>query len=567
MSVITGRHSVRFGVDFLRQLARQHPPFNERGLFRYRASTGVTALANFTDDFGGSGGSLTRVFGDSIYHPNLLRQAYFVQDNWKTTSSLTLNLGLRYENFGQPANTFKIPAFTNYDPVNFAQPNKVNSDNNNFGPTVGFAWNPHFTSGLLGRLFGGGKTVWRGGYQITYDTFFNNLLSNIAGSSPNTLGGEINSVTSSTAPRGLGNFQAQFATITAPPAKATNPQNNLFDPSIRNPYTQRWSFGFQRELPGSLLMDLAYVGSVGHKLFQSLDVNPIVSPGPPAVRFVNTVGPRTIRASSANSAYHSLQLNVRRRYASTPAGPLLLDASYTWSHFIDNVSDVFQSDSTPSSFQSAPQVLGFSPRIDRASSDYDRRHRFVISYAWEIRGPKTGVLGQTLGGWTLAGVTQLQTGAPFTVNNGADRNGDGQYAPDRPEIGNPNALITTRAQINGKTCPATGFLNPDTRACVTPNDVFWVQGTGAPGSGTAGRNLVRGPGFVQFDLDVVKRFSLTERVKLEYRSEILNLFNHENFDGLGVEKSVASSSAGTFLDFHQTEAVGRSIRMGLKLLF
>lgn len=573
MSIISGRHTYRFGVDFLRQLARQRPPFNERGTFNYNPSTGATALANFIDDFGGSGGSLTRVFGDPIYHPNLFRQAYFFQDTWKVKTSLTLDLGLRYENYGQPANVFKIPAFTNYDPVNFAQPNKVNRYDKNFGPVVGFAWNPHLSSGILGRVFGDGKTVWRGGYQISYDAFFNNLLSNIAGSSPNTLGGQINSVVSGTATRGLGNFQAQFATITATPAKATDPQNNLFDPNIRNPYTERWSFGFQRELPSGVIMDLAYVGSVGHHLFQSLDVNPIIAPGPPPVRFVSTVGPRTMRASSTNSAYHSLQLNVRRRYSSTAVGSLQFEGSYTWSHYIDNVSEVFATDSTPSSFQSLPQVLGFSPKVDRGSSDNDRRHRGVINYVWDIRGPKTGVVGEILGGWTIGGVAQFTTGVPITVANGADRTGTpfaafGQPAAARPDIGNPNAPITSRARIvSTGTCPK-GLQNPDTGACVSSNDVFWVQGTGLPGPQTAGRNIFNGPGSVQFDLDVIKRFRITERVNFEYRAEIFNLFNRQNFsryDLLGT--SVAGTAPGFFLNFHQIEALGRSMRMGLKLNF
>src|SRR5258706_238770 len=105
MSLVRGTHTFRFGVDFLRQLARQHPPFNERGSFVYAASAnGVTAFSNFLDDFGGNGGSLNRQFGSSIYHPNLFRQSYFFQDFLETTQNLTLYLRLRYQNFGTPVN-------------------------------------------------------------------------------------------------------------------------------------------------------------------------------------------------------------------------------------------------------------------------------------------------------------------------------------------------------------------------------------------------------------------------------------------------------------------------------
>ena len=140
-----GKHTFRVGADFLQQLARQHPPFNERGSFVYSNSTtggAVTSFANFLDDFGGRAGSLNRQFGSSIYYPNLFRQAYFFQDSWKVTTSLTLNLGVRYEYYGAPENTFTVAGFTNYDTVNFAAPHKVEGDKNNFGPSVGFAWNP-----------------------------------------------------------------------------------------------------------------------------------------------------------------------------------------------------------------------------------------------------------------------------------------------------------------------------------------------------------------------------------------------------------------------------------------
>src|SRR5437899_1749074 len=114
MSWVRGKHTFRFGGDFLRQLAKQHPPFVERGSFTYSSSTAIaaTAFSNFLDDFGGTSGVLNRQFGSSIYYPNLFRQSYFFQDSWKVTSNLTLNLGKRYEIFGQPANTFTRPAST-----------------------------------------------------------------------------------------------------------------------------------------------------------------------------------------------------------------------------------------------------------------------------------------------------------------------------------------------------------------------------------------------------------------------------------------------------------------------
>ncbi len=93
---------------------------------------------------------------------------------------MTLTLGLRYENFGQPANVFQFPAFAGFDPAQFLVPNKVNRDDNNFGPAVGLAWSPAFQSGPLRKLFGDGKTVWRAGYQVGYDAKFRLILHGLA---------------------------------------------------------------------------------------------------------------------------------------------------------------------------------------------------------------------------------------------------------------------------------------------------------------------------------------------------------------------------------------------------
>src|SRR5689334_504079 len=466
MTLVRGKHTFRFGGDFLRQLARQHPPFNERGSFTYSTSTGVTAFANFLDDFAGGNGALNRQFGSSIYHPNLFRQSYFFQDAWKITSNLTLNLGLRYELFGAPENDFTVAGFTNYDTVNFAAPHKVPTDKNNFGPSIGFAWNPKGDN-WFNRMMGGEKMVWRGGFQTSYDSAFNNLLSNIAGSSPNTLGGNIGSTSVG---RGAANFSGLFAGITATPADKTSAQQNVFLGDFPNPYTDRWSLGFERELPYGLIFDSSYVGSISHKLYQTLDMNPIVNlatgdrlhpelqtSSVPSIRAGQ--GIRTVRAASANSNYQALQVNLKRGLKSTLLGDLQFQGSYTYAHFLDNISDVFAFDSTPSSFPSAPPILGFSRNIDYGNSDFDRRHVGAIGFVFSPKAPKTGILGQVLGGWAFSGVSHWQTGFPYTIANGVDRNGDGQSGPDRADIGNINAPLNTRAII--KTTCATGYGNPD----------------------------------------------------------------------------------------------------------
>ena len=220
-----------------------------------------------------------------------------------------------------------------------------------------------------------------------------------------------------------------FGAIVASPPTAQSAQNNLFLVPFPNPQTDRWSLGFERELPYGLFWDTSYVGSVSHHLYRTIDMNPIVNPSTGA-RFQPQVGPRTVRAASANSNYQSLQIELKRSFKSTPLGQVLMLGSYTYSHALDDVSDVFGFDATPSAVESVSQVTGASPHIDYGNSDFDRRHVGVLAFVWGVRGPKNGALGQVFGGWQISGVAHWQTGFPFTMVNGTDRNGDGQSGPE-----------------------------------------------------------------------------------------------------------------------------------------
>src|SRR5207249_1769344 len=153
-------------------------------------STGFSGLANFLDDFGGAG-SATRSFGSATYYPSLVRQAYFFQDRWRASQSLTVSLGVRYENFGLPMNVVLNPVYSglfNVDPVTLdsplLHPNKVEPDNNNWGPTVGLAYSPAADSGWRGKLLGNRKSVFRIGYAMGYDSYFNNITSNMVAGAP-----------------------------------------------------------------------------------------------------------------------------------------------------------------------------------------------------------------------------------------------------------------------------------------------------------------------------------------------------------------------------------------------
>lgn len=559
MSKVYNSHTFRFGGEYLRQIALQRPPFVERGSFSFLGTGGFTGFANYVDNFSGFRATANKNFGDPIYRPNLDRLSLFFQDTWKATQDLTLTLGLRYENFGQPANAaFRFPAI-NLDPATFLTPNKVAKDKNNFGPVIGFAWAPSFKSGVLGLMFGEQKTVWRGGYQVSFDTFFNNLLSNIAADSPNSLSTTFTdpSTGSAATSRGTANFFPGTLPAAARTPNALDSQTSLFNPNIRNPYTQRFSLELQRQLPWKFVVDVAYVGSLGRKLFVTEDVNPLVAPG---VRRFPLLGIRRMRTNGVNSSYNSLQVRVDKAFSHG----FQFITSYTLSKNIDNNSEVFATTNSGSSLASVPVFLG-GLNLDKALSDFDRRHVFTTGYIWELPGPKQGFLGHVAGGWQIAGGIVFQSGAPYTLLNGSDRNGDGVTGLDRPDISNVNAPHNTRAIIS-TTC-STGFANPDkANACVSPNDVYVVQGTGFPTAKTIGRNTELSKAVQNFSTSVYKTFNLTERFKLEYRFETFNTFNHPQFTGIPGQ-SVAGSAANRYQLFDLLNGGGRTARMGFKFIF
>ena len=599
---IVGNHTFRGGIDYLRQISRQAAPFNPRGSLTFTTSTGYNSFGNFVDNFGGSNAAASRDFGSAIYHPSLHRIAGFFQDRWRVRPELTLTLGLRYEYFGTPFNTLRTPAFTglfNVDPVTLAgpynQPNQVRPDKNNFSPTLGFAWSPSNSKGFLGRLFGERKTVIRGGYQMGYDSFFNNIASNAAVSSPNIISTTVTSLTSTANPRGLPNFTSQFPTT----ARPTSPfdSQTLIDPNLVNPYYQRWSLGMQRELPHHLILDVSYVGSKGTKLYVTEDANPVLNrpdllppvpagfTGTPQNRLDRLQGVRQVRTNGASSIYHSAQIEVRRRFANN----LTMTGGYTWSKLVSNADEVFGIGlATTTAFFALPAVLGGGP-LERSVSLFDRTHKANITWIYEIPFMKEqrGFLGHVIGGWQLSGITTWESGVPFSVFNGLDSDGIGGGL-ERPSF-NPSGQRGVRAVpvVDANNC-ITRYINPDAGgATIDPLTAqYIVNPTYVPGAtcsvprfGSLGRNTLRTPGLNNWSMNLQKNIHLGETMKIELRAEIFNVFNHPQFtqgsispfspSGGAINSNAATAPAGRFLnpDTVGTDGGGRVIRYQLKFLF
>lgn len=585
MTYTRGNHTFRFGFDVLNQRSRQFAPIVERGQLTYGTGGGFTGFGNFLDDFSGTSGSARIDFGSPTYYPFMTRQAYFFQDRWRVTDSLTLTLGLRYENFGNPINTLGTAAYTglfNVNPVTLAGPyqlpNDADDDNNNFSPVFGVAYSPSFTSGWKGWLFGEKKSVVRAGYQIGYDSFFNNIASNAATSSPNVV-----ATLTATPPAGRGH--ANLSTLLPTTARPLSPLDSqtLVVKNLVNPYYQRWSFGVQRSLPYNLVIDASYVGTKGTKLYINEDLNPSVPAamritpagytGATSGRLDNIQGSRLIRTNGGSSIYHSGQLSVMRRFT----GNFTITGAYTWSKLIDNGSEVFGVAANNEPQQASfPSIFG-GQAFERALSFFDRTHRGSITYVYELPFYKAqrGFVGKVLGGWQLSGVTTFESGVPLTVVNGVDADGIGGNL-DRPDF-NPTGQPGVRAVPNAGS--PTGYVNPDAgNAPINPANAQYIglaAGTGR--RGTLGRNTLRTPGTNNFNVNILKRVRITETTRIEFRTELFNVFNHLQYGqgsvspfspgNQGIAANVTSSAGGQFLIPTFADGGGRVIRYQVKFIF
>jgi outer membrane receptor protein involved in Fe transport len=582
-SWVHGTHSVRFGVDLLLQRSKQYAPIVERGLLRYRAGGGYSGFANFIDDFSGSNGDALRDFGDPGYYPNLFRHAWFAQDRWRVNNRLTLTLGLRYEYFGLPMNCLRKSAYSglfNVDPVTFqgpySAPSRVQADKNNFSPALGVAYRVN------------DRMVVRTGYQLGFDSFFNNLASNAATSSPNVVATQFVSESTTAQPRGTPGLSAHLPQT----PRALNGQDaqSLMDPNLRNPYYQRWSFGVQRDLPFNTLVDLSYVGSKGTKLFQTESLNPIVpssmriAPANVAAipsqylstRLDRLQGGRSIRGNNGSSIYHAMQFQATRRHAQGFSSTF----AYSWSKLLDYGSELFTYGGVPA-LAAVPTIFG-GQRAERSFSFFDRTHRAVLTANYELPFFKEGneALRRVAGGWAVSGVFTYETGAPLTILNGQDADGlDG--ANDRPNF-NPNGKPGVRA-IPNSTSP-TGYINPDKagRPAIDPATAMYVgiaanTGAARASTGNLGRNTFRAAPTNNLSLNAFKRLRITERLNLEFRAEFYNFLNHPQ-RGLGSvspfapadstpSANVFTSPDERFLNLNVLDGGGRVVRYQLKLVF
>jgi len=576
---VLSRHSLKFGVDLTRIKLFSNNAQDIRGTWTF------SNLENFMNNQATTLNFLGAAPTKYTFHQ--LRQAYFLQDDFKLMRNLTVNLGMRYELTDVPFGGFGA---TTPEVLNALVPGPVAQDTNNWAPRVGFAYSPQFKSGLLASLVGDGRTSIRGGFGVSYDQLFYSLLAltatNYPRSNPQTL-------TGSTAPA-----LDQFPVLPAPgatlPLSSTTAFVNI--PSdTQNPTSNYWSLSIQRQIHNNYSVEIGYNGNRSHHLFRQSQNNPGVltqamadaviagctssnlstcqNPAPP--RLDPNWGSRQSLEATGNSAYDGMYVQVNAR----TAFGLRLGANYTWSATFSD-SEEISNDAAGStdgglsgSSAAIPQDF-MNRRNEWARSLFDRPHRLSFNYTYDIPWFRTSfpMLNNVLGGWQLSGFTELQSGMPFTIRTGVDSVGtliglsSVTSSSGRPNY-NPGGILTMDPDsgnlrtfvipLDGTGIVSMPFVqNPSTGAITLLRNSM-------PGGGTLGRNTFRGPGYANFNMSIMKRLNLPGDRQLQFRGDFINVFNHDNFPN--PDGNMSSTNFGKQIWRPLTDT--RQVLLGVKLAF
>ena len=473
--------------------------------------------------------------------------AVYLEDSWRVTPRFTFNYGFRYEYFGVQHNdnqnldsNFYFGSGSNI----FAQIRDGSVQTAPQSP-VGGLWNPNYGTigpriGFAYDLFGDGKTSIRGGWGISYERNFGNVTFNVIQNPPNYASVQITAATPGAPPPvvttdNLGPFAGSGGSVPLRPSSLRHVNQN-----IDTAQTQFVSLALERQLARNTVFALEYAGAHAIHLYDISAFNPLGGGqaylGDPfdGTDFTRVNNQYTgINTRGSNGASHYSALNIRLQTQNLHNSGLSITANYTWSHSTDDLSSTF-SDSTQGASAGIGN-LGYldprDPRLDWASSDYDIRHRLTVAPIYEVPFFKNGrgFERQALGGWTLVGLFTIRTGTPFSVfdttnslNAGAGY-GIPRYVPNAP-ITSLNAHSPQNVGPNQYTILTLPTANE------TPfNSVLGISDFGPYPANMTGRNMFRGPGAWNFDAAITKSFALTERLKLEFRAEGFDIFNHHNF--------------------------------------
>jgi hypothetical protein len=532
-SWIHDRHTIKFGLDFSRVTLFGHTTNSARPNFTFNGTYTGSGLGDFLlgDVYSTSTSALQLI--------TIIQYIYngYVQDDWKISNKVTLNVGLRYElpmPFTEAQNkqsNFVLDAGPCYfQIVLVSQAGSCNAgigaalvrpDTNNFAPRVGLA------------IQATPKLVIRTGFGMFYGRDENLGLASRLVSNPPFIPSASFTGTS-TVPA----FQLQNGIPAGSLSAVVGPNTTVysFPFNFTTPYVEQWNINLEQQLPGNFVAQIGYTGSEAHKLFILYNINQAY-PGPSSIsvnarRPYQGVGTIDFYGPEDNSKYDALIAKMERRF--TKGFSLL--SSYTFGHSIDGGGNEHDtSDVTP---QDARDLAA-----QKGSSNFDIRNRFVTSGVWaEQYGLGPGFLNHLIRDWQFSGIFSAQGGQPFTPTLSTDPSNTGTTAhPNRIADGN----LPSDQRSASHWFDTTAFTVP-TCACF----------------GNSGRDILRGPGFVDLDFSVVRNFMIREHIRLQFRAESFNMLNHPN---LGLPNyTIGNPAVGTITSTINPE---RQNQLALKLYF
>ncbi|MGA8491444.1 MAG: carboxypeptidase regulatory-like domain-containing protein [Terriglobales bacterium] len=582
-----GAHNIQAGIYVVNAHKNEvpQPSYGVNGLLQFSTSSTVTTGNAFADMLLGNVGTFTQEQNAFKMHEQYNIFEPFVQDDWHATPRLTLNIGLRMSFFGTYSEKNNLA--WNFDPAHYVP--GASSVDPNSGLVVGNPyngwvdcgvtpsvpkgcmtnhwWNPAPRVGFAFDPFGDGKWAIRGGYGIFYE--------HTNGNEANTESLEqynINTQTTSVVNvAGYANLNPGLL------GGGTTPLSFVSIPSKATwPYMQQWHLDVQHDIAKNTVATLSYVGSGGVHLTRSYEYNQMHSvptalnpyaPGqvisandcnsvtidPVSGQATATVNGNTTTGSWANnlavacgnnsnpylpyagigsitrkdqtgsSNYNALQASLRHSI-----GGLQLNAAYTYSHSIDDSSD----------YNDSGFVDAYALNAYRASSNFDERHIINIGYVYDLPFLKGKTLtDKLLGGWQWSGITDIESGTPFSIYNA----GGGNIPADNAGVSNSFATAASYPDIVGNPSAGIPTLPPGNPALLY-NPAVFVAPTGLT-FGNAGRNILRNPWRTNFDMALLKHFAVTESKYFEFRFEAFNAFNHREYAWLGGDAGSAADNA------------------------
>jgi len=561
---IRGRHELKFGGGYQRNQINVLQGIATNGFFVYAGFPIDNAFASFL-----FGQPVFFLQGRGDFSRGLRGNAMnlYAQDTYHLSSRLTLNFGLRYElpfpyseihnrqSLWVPGRQSRVIADA---PEGLLYPGDpgvpaglIPTFKKAFAPRFGVAWDPT----------GSAKWLVTSSYGIFYEPYYTGQ------------GGPLQAPISAppylqTAQINIPNFENPFGPD-GPPAPGTfvTPMTNLtLAPNLPLPYAQDWDLNVQRSLGNDLLFEIGYVGTKGTKLPRFVEGNPAVYV--PGNTNANNVDQRRIHSGcgiddpesdcvyastglitgNTNSSYNALQASARKRFGHG----LSFLASYTYSKSIDYVSSFNMTGSAalPVAGENDLAQDPFNLAAERGRSMFDSRHRFVFSYTWSLPFWQQGHTWYqyALGNWQVGGIVTAMSGTPFTVFDSNDYSFQGGapeitgFQANRPNlVGNPNS---------GPKTPAEWF-----------NTAAFAKVTEPGTLGTAGRNIVQGPGYANWDFSALKNFKVTEGKQFQFRAEFFNILNHTNLRL--PDSDISSPNFGMI----QSAQSPRLIQLALKFLY